>query len=153
MNIADLVDPFRLPCASSAKDAPDVSCVYFLLNGSTVFYVGAAKTLKGRLKDHHVLSMNPQLRITYIECPIDALLSLESQLIARFRPEGNSVYPTLGIAGQTSGTGHRLCCVCQVPLHHNNKSGYCTLHAEHRPSRKNRKTAKFRNPIDGDTLG
>lgn len=143
MDVASFIDPDQIQPVA-IKDLPRAPIVYFLTNESEVLYIGAAANPECRFISHHILSKYPHLKIRPFCVPMDALLSLEALLIERFAPALNKTTPLSHTVTNNTPDDLKVCQVCRQPLRHNNKSGYCSKHAEYRPSRKTRKTAKYR---------
>jgi hypothetical protein len=146
MEISAFIEPFKIdPC--TVDELPSQPIIYFLTEGESVAYIGAAANPQSRFVNHSVIKKHPELKIRPLVVPMDCLLSVESLLIERLNPKLNKVKPKTHLAPNQVNTAQtpNTCKICAKPLRHNNKSGYCTNHAEYRPSRKNRKTAKYRD--------
>lgn len=91
------IDVFSLPsCNFDRKSSlPDVRCVYFVISGCKVKYVGSTKSLKSRARNHHRLyefeMLGAECRVTYftIESDDAALRGAERSAIKYFNPEMN----------------------------------------------------------------
>jgi hypothetical protein len=77
------------------KNAPEVSCVYFLLVYDEIMYVGHSKNLQSRLRSNHVVRKYylqgdyEDINCVYIPCSIERARELERTLISIAKPPYN----------------------------------------------------------------
>lgn len=89
------IDPLALPSLGLWQrcNLPRCSAVYFVLLENDVLYVGQAKDIYSRWKNHHLLKLLSQMdeptRIAWIECSTDQLTKLETELINHYAPRLN----------------------------------------------------------------
>ena len=80
--------------ANSMSSKP-ISAVYFLIQDSTIVYVGQSTDLFGRISTHRSTG-RPFERFTYIEVPIADLDRVEATYIHALRPAQNKAVPQSG---------------------------------------------------------
>jgi DNA-binding Xre family transcriptional regulator len=89
------IKPLNLPSLPLAnkRSLPNISCIYFVLNGDEVIYLGRSTDLRFRWRQHHRyddLKELPDLRIAWLEVSNTWLLQeIEMALIAWFEPKFN----------------------------------------------------------------
>lgn len=96
MTDIDQVNPWALPSTSIADLAllPDCAAIYFVIQGSTIIYIGKAVRLATRWKRHHrleqVRSEYPGSCVAWLELTRrDPLEQIEKALILRLNPKLN----------------------------------------------------------------
>ncbi len=96
MNIAH-VDPFSLPSVLLQNKLllPRRGGVYFVLERSTILYIGKAQNLRGRWSKHHrmrLLEHRKQVLISWLECENPERDELEKDLIQYHDPVLNGLH-------------------------------------------------------------
>lgn len=95
--IKDLLecDVFKLPSVSpdGYRQLPQASAIYFVIEGTSVVYVGQTMGLRSRilLHDHRQYLKTPSVRVTYLLVPNNRKLRLkiEAALILHLNPRLN----------------------------------------------------------------
>ncbi len=93
--MSTILDPFQLPFVSLAerKQLPDCAAIYFVLDGNDrILYVGKAKNLAARWKNHHrihkleEIDKNFSVRLAWQAWNKEDLDEAEKSSIKRFQP-------------------------------------------------------------------
>ncbi len=91
------VKPHTLPSVplNNKQNLPNVSCIYFVMDGETVVYVGKTIALYERWRQHHRyenFKQIPDARIAWLEVSDRSqLLEIERAAIANFQPSLNQI--------------------------------------------------------------
>lgn len=89
-------DPFELPTLplSRSHELPPVSCVYFVLLGGEILYIGKTANLNTRWSNHaykaRFLAMDSEARIAWFHASSESFLAtIETAMIGYFQPPFN----------------------------------------------------------------